>query len=260
MNGLMVKLQETADQNLNNVRNQLTMVVSDLSEKVGTLSRDMMAAAENVSRESQLSATKVIEQTGNWSEATAHRLEGLLANIESRSADFERASQGLRDAQNFIRDLLSQNSLALERMMEASRHVQAYSSGLAGQTNGLNELVEQQRQLSAHFLQTSANVRDSFAQHERLLGQYRAVFAEYKSVFDDLDVNLGKILKTLHGELRDYGQSFENNFKAVVSMSNQMVPEISNLLKTHVDELSEQFEELGSVITQTVERFNGRAK
>jgi hypothetical protein len=39
-----------------------------------------------------------------------------------------------------------------------------------------------------------------------------------------------------------------------------MVPEISSLLKTQVDELSEQFEELGTVISTAVERVNGRAK
>ena len=260
MNGLMVRLQETADQNLNSVRTQLTMVVSDLSEKVGRLSTEMMTAAESVARESQASASRVIEETGNWSEATAKRLEGLLANIEARATDFQQASQALLQAKSFLNDLIGQNAVALERMAEASRQVQAYSSGLAGQTKNMDEILAQQRQLAGHFLQSSANVRDSFGQHEKLLGQYRSVFNEYKSVFDELDVNLGKILKTLHGELRDYSQSFESNFKEVVSLSNQLVPEISNLLKTQVDELSEQFEELGTVISNTVERLNGRVK
>ncbi len=35
MNGLMVRMQESADQNLGNVRSQLTLVVSDLAERVG---------------------------------------------------------------------------------------------------------------------------------------------------------------------------------------------------------------------------------
>ena len=37
MNGLMVRMQESADQNLGKVRVHLTMVVSDLAEKVGSL-------------------------------------------------------------------------------------------------------------------------------------------------------------------------------------------------------------------------------
>jgi len=87
MNGLMVRMQESADQNLGNVRAQLTMVVSDLAERVGSLSQDMMAAADNVAKQAQTSANQVLDQTGEWSEATAARLEGLLANIEARSND-----------------------------------------------------------------------------------------------------------------------------------------------------------------------------
>jgi hypothetical protein len=260
MNGLMLKLQETADQNLTSVRSQLTLVVSDLAEKVGGLSKDMMAAAENVAMQSHASAAQVLEQTGNWSEATAKRLEGLLANVEARTTDFQQASQALLQARSFLTDLINQNGNALERMAEASRHIQAYSSGLAGQTNVIRELTEQQRELSAHLLQGSANLRLSFAQHEQMLGEYRKVFTDYKAVIDELDVNLGKILAALHSGLRDYNQSIENNFREVVNISNQVVPEISSLLKTQVGELSEQFDELGSVISSAMERVNGRVK
>jgi hypothetical protein len=201
-----------------------------------------------------------LEQTGNWSEATAKRLEALLANVEARTADFRQASQALLEARSFLTELIKQNGNALGQMAEASRHVQSYSNGLAGQTNTMRELAEQQRQVSAHFLQSSANIRDSFSQHEKILAEYRIVFAEYKTVIDELDVNLGKILAALHGGLRDYNQSIENNFREVVKISNQVVPEISSLLKTQIDELSEQFDELGSIIASTVERVNGRAK
>lgn len=260
LNGLMLKLQETADQNLSNVRSQLTLVVGDLAEKVGGLSKDMMAAAENVAKQSHASAAQVLEQTGNWSEATAKRLEALLANVEGRTTDFQQASQALLQARSFLTDLINQNGNALERMAEASRHIQAYSSGLAGQTNSMRELAEQQRQVAAHFLQSSANIRDTFAQHEKMVAEYRRVFADYKAVIDELDVNLGKILAALHSGLRDYNQSIENNFREVVNISNQVVPEISSLLKTQVGELSEQFDELGSVISSAMERVNGRVK
>ena len=260
MNGLMLKLQESADQNLTSVRSQLTLVVSDLAEKVGTVSKDMMAAAENVAKQSHASASQVLEQTGNWSEATAKRLEALLANVEARTADFQQASQSLLQARSFLTDLINQNGNALDRLAEASRHIQAYSSGLAGQTNTMRELAEQQRQVSAHFLQSSANIRDSSAQHEKVFTGYRRVFADYKGVIDELDVNLGKILGALHCGLRDYNQSIENNFREVVKISNQLVPDISSLLKTQVGELSEQFEELGGVISSTMERVNGRVK
>jgi ABC-type transporter Mla subunit MlaD len=260
MNGLMVSLQQTADQNLTSVRTQLTLVVSDLSEKVGTLSRDMMAAAENVAKQSQASASHVLEQTGNWSEATAKRLEALLTNIEARSTDFQAASQGLLQARSFLTDLIGQNATALDRMAEASRQVQAYSSGLAGQTDALKTISNSHSAIANQLREVSGSVRASFEQHEKMLGEYRRVFSDYKAVIDELDVNLGKILAALHSGLRDYNQSIENNFREVVNISNQMVPEISSLLKTQVDELSEQFDELGSVISNAMERVNGRVK
>lgn len=260
MNGLMLKLQETADQNLSSVRTQLTMVVDDLSQKVGTLSKDMMAAAETVSRQSQASASHLIEQTGNWSEATARRLEGLLANIEGRSNDFQQAGQALLQARSFLTDLISQNATALDRMAEASRQVQAYSTGLAGQTDALKVISNTHSAIANQLREVSGSVRASFDQNEKILAENRRVFQDYKSVIDELDVNLGKILGALHSGLRDYNQSMENNFREIVKVSNEMVPEISTLLKTQIDELSEQFEELGTVISTAVERVNGRNK
>src|SRR5260370_1418290 len=59
MNGLMIRMQESADQNLAMVRSQLSLVVSDLAEKVGSLSQDMMAAADKVAKQAQNSASQV---------------------------------------------------------------------------------------------------------------------------------------------------------------------------------------------------------
>jgi len=78
MEGLMVRLHETADNNVTAIRTQLTMVVGDLAEKAGSMSQDLITATQNAARESQASAHKVVEETGNWSEAAARRLEALV--------------------------------------------------------------------------------------------------------------------------------------------------------------------------------------
>ena len=138
--------------------------------------------------------------------------------------------------------------------------MQAYSTGLAGQTEALKTLSSTQSAIANQFREVSTNVRESFEQHGNLLAEYRRVFQDYKLVFDELDVNLGKILASLHGGLRDYSQTLENNFREIVRISNEIVPEISGLLKTQVDELSDSLEELGSVISHAVERVDGRVK
>ncbi len=260
MNGLMLRMQESADQNLGSVRSQLTLVVSDLAERVGTLSQDMMAAADTVAKQAQTSANQVVEQTGAWSEATAKRLEGLLAHIEARSRDFQAAGQSLLKAREFLVDVISQNAGALDRMAEASRQVQAYSAGLAGQTDALKGISQLQSQVTVQLRETSGGLRASAEQNEKMLAEYRRTFADYKGVIDELDQNLGKILGTIQAGLRDYNQSIENNFKEIVKISNPMISEASSYLQAQIEELSGQLEELGSVISTAMERVHGRTK
>jgi ABC-type transporter Mla subunit MlaD len=260
MNGLMVRMQESADQNLGNVRTQLTLVVSDLAERVGSLSQDMMAAADQVAKQAQTSANQVLDQTGEWSEATAKRLEALLANIEVRSKDFQAAGQSLLSARDFLKDVISQNASALDRMADASRQVQAYSTGLAGQSDALKDISQLQSQVTAQLRDASATLRASSEQNERLLAEYRRTFDGYRSVIDELDQSLGKVLGAIQSGLRDYNQSIENNFKEIVKISNPMISEAASFLQVQIDELSGQLEELSSVITTSMERVNGRAK
>jgi len=201
-----------------------------------------------------------VEQTGEWSEATARRLEALLANIEVRSSEFQTAGQSLLKARDFLAEVISQNTGALSRMAEASHQVQAYSTGLAGQSEALKGISQLQSQVTAQLRDTSGSLRASTEQNEKMLAEYRRSFADYKGVIDELDRNLGKILGTIQAGLRDYNQSIENNFREIVKISNPMISEASSYLQTQIEELSGQLEELGSVISTAMERVNGRAK
>ncbi len=258
MTGLMNKLQETAEQNLNNVQAQLTRVVSDLTEKVTGLSVDMMDAAKDMANHSQQSANRVIEQTGAWSEATAKRLEALLANIEDRSKDFRDAGTTLLEAKTFMSNLLTQNANALAHMADASRNVQAYTSGLVGQSDALKILSGDQAKVTNQLHLTAIGIKAALDLHEKLLSEYRRTVEEYKAVIDTLHEPLGKIMQTTSNGLRDYNQSVEKNFTKIVEVAGELVPKAANLLSARIDDLDGQLEELGDVITKAVERSNGR--
>jgi hypothetical protein len=260
MNGLMVRMQESADQNLGSVRTQLGFVVSDLAEKVGALSQDMMIAADKVAKQAQSSASQVLDQTGAWSEATARRLEGLLSNIEARSKDFQAAGQALLSARDFLAEMVSQNASALDRMADASRQVQAYSTGLAGQSEALKGITQLQSQVTTQLRDAPGSLRAGAEQNEKMLTEYRRAFDGYKSVIDELDQSLGKVLKAIQLGLRDYNQSIENNFKEIVKISTPMILEAASLLQTQIAELSGQLEELSTVISTSMDRVNGRIK
>ena len=123
-------------------------------------------------------------------------------------------------------------------MAEASRQVQAYSTGLAGQTDALKGISQLQSQVTGRLRETSGSLQASGEQNEKILAEYRRTFADYKGVIDELDQSLGRILGTLQSGLRDYNQSIENNFKEMVKISNPMISEASSYLQTQIEELS----------------------
>jgi hypothetical protein len=267
MHGLMNKLQETADQNLNSMQTQLTRVVGDLTEKVTKLSIDMMDAAKDMAGNSQDSAKAIIEKTDAWSEATAQRLEALLGNIEDRSKDFKEASEALLSAKSFMSTLLTQNANALAQMAEASRSVQSYSAGLAGQSDALKTISSNHAAVSNQLRETAGSIKAVLDQNKTLLDEYRRAIGEYKTVIDSLDISLGKIMQATTKGLGDYNQSVEKNFTKIVEIANEMVPKASNLLNTQIEDLGEQLDDLGKVIGTAGEAIskaagglNGRSK
>lgn len=260
MHGLMNRLQETAEQNLNSVQTQLTRVVSDLTDKVTGLSVDMMEAAKDMADHSQQSASSIIDKTDAWSEATAKRLESLLTNIENRSQEFKEASAALLEAKTFLSNLLTNNANALAQMADASRNVQAYSSGLVGQSDALRAISGDQVKVATQLQLTAAGIKASLDLHEKLLGEYHRTIAEYKSVIDTLHEPVARIMQATSNGLRDYNQSVEKNFTKIVEVADKLVPKAANLLNGQIEELGSQLEELGDVISKAVERSNGRAR
>ncbi|HET9101689.1 MAG TPA: hypothetical protein VFN62_14930 [Acidobacteriaceae bacterium] len=260
MHGLMNRLQETAEQNLNSVQTQLTRVVSDLTDKVTGLSVDMMEAAKDMADHSQRSASSIIDKTDAWSEATAKRLESLLANIENRSQDFKEASAALLEAKTFLSNLLTNNANALAQMADASRNVQAYSSGLVGQSDALRAISGDQAKVANQLQLTATGIKASLDLHEKLLGEYHRTIAEYKSVIDTLHEPVARIMQATSNGLRDYNQSVEKNFTKIVEVADKLVPKAANLLNGQIEELGSRLEELGDVISKAVERSNGRAR
>jgi chromosome segregation ATPase len=150
--------------------------------------------------------------------------------------------------------------VALERMADASRQVHACTTGLAGQTDSLKSLSLLHSEVTSQLQETSVSLRASLEQSEASLSEYRRNIGEYRAVIERLDESLGRILGTIHGGLKDYNESIENNFREIVKISNPMISEASSFLQTQIDELSDRLEELGSVISSSMERVNGRAK
>jgi len=260
MHTLLEKLNRSADESVGTIRNQLTLVVSDLSERVGGLSKELMTAANAVSTQSQESAQKIIEQTGNWSEATARRLEALVNSIEMRSKEFHQAGQVLMEVHGALRETLVQSGTSVSQMAKASDHVQAYSEALIGQAETLKTTNRQQSDTSGKLLQASNAIEAVFKRHDEYLSQYQRIFTEYKQVFDTLDGRLAKTLDTVQNGLQQYAATIESNFRDVVKITNEALPQITTTLSGQMGELAEQLEELSDVFSKGIERLNARAR
>ena len=188
------------------------------------------------------------------------RVEGLLANIENRSQDFREASAALLEAKTFMSNLLTNNANALAQMADASRNVQAYSSGLVGQSDALRAISGDQTKVANQLQLASSGIKASLDQHEKMLGEYRRTIAEYKSVVDTLHEPIARIMQATSNGLWDYNQSVEKNFTKIVEVADKLVPKAANLLNGQIEELGSQLEDLGDVISNAVERSNGRAR
>jgi Mg2+ and Co2+ transporter CorA len=260
MHSLIGKLQQSADENVGAIRNQLTLVVSDLSEKVGGLSKDLLTAAQAATIQSQASAQTVIEQAGTWSESTARRLEALVNAIEARSHDFEQAGRTLLAANGALGDTIEKNSRVLQEAAKASTNIQAYSEALLAQTGAMKNLHLQQSETAGKLQRASASIVTAFSQHDQYLQQYRRIFEEYKAVFDTLDGRLAHTLDTIHKGLQQYASAIEHNFREVVKTTNETLPQIAGTLNGQIAELENQLEELSSVLSKGVERLSARAR
>jgi chromosome segregation ATPase len=260
MEGLMVRLQETADNNVTCIRTQLTVVVGELAEKVGSLSQELITATQNAARESQASAQKVVEETGNRSEATARRLEALVKSIEVRAGELQTAGATLLQVQQSLQQTIAENGQVLTRVADAGRQVQAYSTALAVQGATLENLNKHQVQVTTQLNETAANIAAAFRLHDEFLKQYRQVFERYEGVFKGLDVTLGATLATIQKGMQLYTQSVEHNFQEIVNTANKMLPDIVKKLDAQTGEIAEQIEELSNVLGKGLERLNGRTR
>ena len=257
MEGLMARLSETAEQNVSGIRNQLGAAVSELAQKVGDISKELMVSAHASAQQARASADAVVEKAGAWSEESARRLEALLASIEARNIDFARAGQELRQFQESLKATIAENQKALSQMAEASRSVKVYSEGLAGQMGGLKTLSDNQVQVTVLLKQASAGMDTAFQKHCQFLQQYQQLFDRYAGTFENLDARIAKVMASVNQGMQQYTQQVERNFKEIVKTANEMLPEIVRKLDAQTEGVAEQLDELGDVIAKGLEKLNG---
>ena len=258
MHGLMIKFQETADQNMSSMQTQLTLVVRELTGNVSDLSEELLKASKTIVDRADQNVNSIIARTDEASKVANARMEALLANIEARSSDFHAAARALLEAKQFVADLLLQNGAALAQMAEASSSVKAYSAGLAGHAEGLKDIQGSHAAVAVNLREVANTLKGASDRHEEQLSEYREAVKDFQRVFGSLDESIAKIMTSTNSGLSAYNQSIDNNFKSIVDIADKLVPKAAGLLQTQIEELQGQLEELGEVIGKSVEAIRGR--
>lgn len=260
MNGLMTRLQQSADSNVRNISDQLTAVVADLNQKVGGLSEQMVAAINDTAQRTQQTTDNLVEKTGAWSEATARRLEELVAAIGHRSDEFKQAGQVLMQAHQALQQTIVQNDRALTSLADAARQVQTYSTALAGQGKSLQQSEERHLQTVAMAKETSGQFSRLLEEQNQVLNRYDRTIQEYGRHFASLDTMLNQTFAAINKGMQDYTTATEKNFGAIVKTVDTVLPKIAMTLKGQVEALEEQLEQLGQILNDGIEGLNGKKK
>jgi hypothetical protein len=259
MEGLMLRLNDSADTSLKNVSATLTVVVDDLSQKVSAVSSKMLEAVSNSTSRSQEAASQVFQTAGAWSEATAKRLEALVGSIELRSNDVNAAGVTLLRANEAIKNTLLQNQNALDSLSKASEQVRLYSSSLAGLAKNADEIQKGQILATTQVKQVVEEFRRVSTANSGFLDEYKKVFTEYRGVFEGVDSRIAATLTAINQGMNAYVQAVENNFRTIVTVTNQHLPQISTTLKDQITELEGQLEELSDVFDKGLKGLRSEA-
>jgi archaellum component FlaC len=246
--GLMTRLGETAAQNSQQVASVLTQVVTDLSGRVEALSSELMERVGSMTAESQRVSSETLAQAGVWSSQTSEQINHLLATLQSKAIDFEKAGQVLELAQSTLNATLTQNQRALESLGVAATQVRTYTEGLAGLQVTIGKGQEAQTQMAIVAGNSVAKLVDAAGRHEHFLEQYKETFEQYRGVFSGLDAELASVLNTIVERLQGYNRTVEENFRSMADSANRLMPQMAGAIKTATEDLGEQIEELSDVL------------
>lgn len=253
--GLMLRLNDTASQNYDQMSGTLTLVVTALSEKVTQLSDDLVKTVGAATERSQDAATHTLQQANDWSTTTREQIAELLASLRDKSERFDKAGDTLLEAQGLLQGTLDQNHKALAALATAAGEVKTYTTGLAGVQRQLGEGQQAQLQVATIARESIAKLAEAGQRHEEFLAKYHATFEQYRGVFEGMDQEIGRTLETILERLQSYNRSVESNFKAIVDSANVVMPRMASVLKVSTDELKEHLDELSDVIEKSTARL-----
>jgi hypothetical protein len=259
MEGLMVRLNESAQSNLDAVTASLVAVVNDLSAKVNRLSDDMVSAVTKAATESSLNTKAVVASASQWSESTAQRLETLVEGIAARSEEFRAAGKTLLASHDMIRQTLQENQHALSAIRSLTTQLDTLTLSLVNVGKISKDQQDVQLATASLSNQATTNLKTIISatldRHESLLREYATTFEKYRSVFIGLDKQLSLVFDSINDGMLKYNSTVEANFRGIVDAANKTIPPMAAALRAETDQLAERLDDLSDVLDKGIERL-----
>lgn len=254
--GLLVRLNESASQNASHVQGVLASVVSDLSTRVTALSDELVEKVGAATAASQAAAADTVRAATASSTRTAEEVAALIEELRGRVQDFEAAGTTLRDTQAFVQRTLDQNATGLRALQDAAAKVEMLSASLQGTATNLTRTQETQLRTAEAARGQLVKLEEMSRHHDDCLRQYNIALQNAQQLFGQLDDKLGATLDLILDRMQQYNGGVERNFETIMRHVNETMPSMGNILHSATEELRDQVEELTDTI-QALRRVNG---
>jgi hypothetical protein len=260
MEGLLVRLNESASQQATQVQSVLTNAVAGLADRVNALSTEMADKVSQASAQSQAAAAESFRAASDWSARSDKRLADLLDMLQARVADFDKAGAALISAQRVLESTLAKSNEGLQAMQQAASQVRNYSEGLGGLQARLGDAQSAQAQVTVATNQAVESLKLMSQRHEALLSQYDTTLTHAESVMGGLDDRLRRVLDTILEKVQQYNVGVSKNFQEIVRHMNTTMPQMGEVLSGAAMDLRDQVDELTGVIAKATRSIESNSQ
>jgi ABC-type transporter Mla subunit MlaD len=248
--GLLIRLNQSATENASQVQGVLATAVGDLSRRVTTLSDDLVARVGAATAASQAAVAETVRHATESSTRTTEEVATLIEELRQRVTDFEAAGQALRDAESFVQRTLQESGGGLRSLNDAAAKVEMLTGALSGTATNVTRTQEAQLKAAEASRAQLVTLEQMSTQHNELLGRYDHALRNARDLFTQLDDRLGSTLDLIIDRVQNYNAGVERNFQVIMEQVNTTMPSMGNLLHTATEELREQVEELSDTLQE----------
>lgn len=228
-----------------------------VQERLGTTVEQLISRVDTLTKGSHDTTAALLGQTELSTQALTARLEQILESIRDRSADFDRASGNLRDAQAFVSDLLQKNGDALKQLAAAGAEVRGYTSDLKAQSGSLAGIVVGQGNIAGKLATAAGSIEDALNHQDQRLQRYESTVQQFESVMGEVDKRIAAVLHEFGKGFSDYQEGVRKNFDSIVKIANELLPSAALGLEARAEEFTDQMTTFSDTMIEQIKKLEG---